>query len=553
MPLRCAMFAAALSLLGAASAAQPRGLMVDFKSSPSSGVSAEPRFSWIVPHLSPSAACVGVRHTDQRQHSYQLQIGHAAATWSEAESAALVLHDSGRLVTEESANVKASLAPLAPGTAFTWRVRTWSSADADECGSEWATGRFTTALFDGFAAQPIWLGAADDSAVSAAAEADVKCDLAGEWKGNGNGGAGVPISIASAASGGAGHDYVANCSLWTNKLVDLGNGTLVLFHGDGPRIAYARPYHNASPCTRIKFDNGDDWCKAAVCGAGGPPPPPRPPPPPAKDSKSTYAYFRHTEQLRGDVASATIFVSANQDGSLFKLLSAYRLYVNGKVVSVGPGRSDSANTATNHTVYDSVDITAELKQAWAEAGETAAVTFAAQCYHHDSGPDAMFMLQAQVTYSSPQQVGAAACWRPFSELSLTPTVAPATLPGGAHDRLRRVLGGLRRHEDLQSDGRHGGRRAAEQHRQPARRVHRRLARPQRLAVRRLPAIRRLEARRPPQLDVAAAAQGDPPYQLLARDETRGDDAALTRALVRGFRDGDHGRADDEGDGGQGRG
>ena len=45
MPLRCAMFAAALSLLGAASAARPRGLMVDFKSSPSSGVSVEPWFS----------------------------------------------------------------------------------------------------------------------------------------------------------------------------------------------------------------------------------------------------------------------------------------------------------------------------------------------------------------------------------------------------------------------------------------------------------------------------------------------------------------------------
>ena len=46
----------------------------------------------------------------------------------DAEAAALVLHDSGRLVTEESANVKASLAPLTPGTAFTWRVRTWSIA-----------------------------------------------------------------------------------------------------------------------------------------------------------------------------------------------------------------------------------------------------------------------------------------------------------------------------------------------------------------------------------------------------------------------------------------
>ena len=92
--------------------------------------------------------------------------------------------------------------------------------------------------------------------------------------------------------------------------------------------------------------------------------------------------------------------SANQDGSLKKLLSAYRLYVNGKVVSVGPGRGNSANAAPNHTVYDSVDITAELQQAWAARGSAsssngdggaATVTFAAQCYHHDSGADAAWV------------------------------------------------------------------------------------------------------------------------------------------------------------------
>ena len=60
------------------------------------------------------------------------------------------------------------------------------------------------------------------------------------------------------------------------------------------------------------------------------------------------------------MTSATVFVSANQDGTLKKLLSAYRLYVNGVVVSVGPGRGNSANSAVNHTVYDSVDVTAHI-------------------------------------------------------------------------------------------------------------------------------------------------------------------------------------------------
>jgi hypothetical protein len=136
--------------------------------------------------------------------------------------------------------------------------------------------------------------------------------------------------------------------VWSGgRRIDLGNGTLVLDHGSGPRVAYAIPYNaSSSPCTQIKFDNGDDWCKADACGAAPPPAPePHPGPAPGGPNHPTYAFFRSTTTLRGDVASASVFVSANQDGSLKKLLSAYRLYVNGKVVSVGPGRADSANAA----------------------------------------------------------------------------------------------------------------------------------------------------------------------------------------------------------------
>ena len=308
-------------------------------------------------------------------------------------------------MTDRSANVvlDGAAASLPAGTTFTWRVRTWASPDAEEaCASAWATGTFTTALFDGFAAEPIWLAAAAEPLAEA-----VTCDLSGTWKGNGNGGAGVPITIATvgSADADAAHNYKVSCKLWTNKMVDSGNGTLWLDHGGPGRIAYAAPFNSSSPpCSLIKFDNGDHWCKASICGPGDTPPPPHPSPPPHSDKAVSYAFFRHSEALRGDVASASVFVSANQDGTLFKLLSAYRLYINGKVVSVGPGRSDSANSAVNHTVYDSVDITAELKQAWAESGAAATVVFAAQCYHHDGGADAMFMLQAQVSYSDTQEV-----------------------------------------------------------------------------------------------------------------------------------------------------
>jgi hypothetical protein len=394
-----------VAVVGSASGSTaPYGLMADFKSTPSMGVTGTPKLSWIVPHLRSSTECAGVMETNQLQHSYQVQLVHGAKD-GEWEDDASLLHDSGRIVSDASANVLLDSAPqLAPGTSYAWRVRTWSSADGQSCASSWATGRFVTALFDGFAAQPVWLAQQPDAGLPPSASAE--CDLSGMWRGNGHGPAGVPITITAApdaASAKGERTYVAKCSEWTNKLVDRGDGTLTLFHGSENRIAHAIPYNSTSEsCTQIKFDNHDDWCKADTCKVA-PTPTPGPSPPAKGAAKPSYAYFRHTEQLRGDIASATIFASANQDGTLFKLLSAYRLYVNGKVVSVGPGRSNSANTAINHTVYDTVDITSELREARALYGDEASVTFAAQCYHHDGGADAMFMLQAHVMYTSPSE------------------------------------------------------------------------------------------------------------------------------------------------------
>ena len=94
-----------------------------------------------------------------------------------------------------------------------------------------------------------------------------------------------------------------------------------------------------------------------------------------------------------------VVVFVSQDGSLEKLLQAYRLYVNGVVVAVGPGRSNNKNSGKNHSVYDSVDVTSHLRAAYAQDGDAAAVTFAIQAYHHDSGPTAMVMLQAHVAYT----------------------------------------------------------------------------------------------------------------------------------------------------------
>jgi hypothetical protein len=70
------------------------------------------------------------------------------------------VHDSGRRAPDRRAArvvLPASAAALKPGTAYAWRVRTWSSGDAnaEACASGWSFGRFTTSLFGGFDAQVI--------------------------------------------------------------------------------------------------------------------------------------------------------------------------------------------------------------------------------------------------------------------------------------------------------------------------------------------------------------------------------------------------------------
>ena len=250
MPCRssaCLLLLGRLAATAAAAVPAPTGLQCDWRATPSVGVSASPSFAWVVPHLPRRAGCGASRSavvddTDQLQHSYQVQVLAGAGE-------ALVLHhDTQRVVANKSSSVALALLPaLLPGTTYTWRVRVWTSVDREEaCASDWALGRFATALFDGFDATPIWLAdtpAAPAAAAVSAPRAGVSCDLSGAWKGNGNGGRGVPITISrqTAVSSGAAKKYVAKCKLWTNVLTDLGNGTLVLHHGSGPVLRLFLP------------------------------------------------------------------------------------------------------------------------------------------------------------------------------------------------------------------------------------------------------------------------------------------------------------------------
>jgi hypothetical protein len=249
----------------------PTGLLVDMRPHPAVGVSARPVVSWVVPHLLPPANNKsqtrqqegGEDETNQLQSSYQLQVFTLPTGGLDDCDKSLMRHDSGRQPSGRSANVDllasaaaggGALLPgasLRPGTAYTWRVRVWTRGRASSgaaagailegegLASAWARGRFTTALFDGWAeaAHPIWLAGAGErgtpAAIAGAAAAPpapsvasggggtsaVQCDLSGLWKGNGNGGKGVPITIKTAAHDAAAQRrYVAHCQLWTNQL-----------------------------------------------------------------------------------------------------------------------------------------------------------------------------------------------------------------------------------------------------------------------------------------------------------------------------------------------
>ena len=124
--------------------------------------------------------------------------------------------------------------------------------------SEWASARFTTALFAGFDASPIWLGAQTPRRDAGAVGASVVCDVSGEWKGNGGGAysRGVPITITQTGTTGAGarnymvHSHMIN-DAWTNSMWDLGNGTLILDHVRVAPHAYGRKRERGGESVRV--------------------------------------------------------------------------------------------------------------------------------------------------------------------------------------------------------------------------------------------------------------------------------------------------------------
>jgi hypothetical protein len=104
----------------------------------------------------------------------------------------------------------------------------------------------------------------------------------------------------------------------------------------------------------------------------------------SSEAGARYTFFRKDLKLVKKVTSAIAHVTAAQSGGKEKLLGAYRLYVNGAAVGIGPGRGEVNVGASNHTMYDIIDLLPRLSEVEFDVGST--MHLALQCFH-ESGDD----------------------------------------------------------------------------------------------------------------------------------------------------------------------
>ena len=110
-----------------------------------------------------------------------------------------------------------------------------------------------------------------------------------------------------------------------------------------------------------------------------------------------YVLLRRQVALRpAKVLSATIHVAAVQSDTMERLLGAYRLYVGGKAIGMGPGRGGHRTAAypdggdVNHTYYDTYDVSALAMQ-------TNYLVVGLQCYHTTGDKSAGVLLELEIT------------------------------------------------------------------------------------------------------------------------------------------------------------
>lgn len=297
LPVRCrvgpdhmqALVALLLATLAgqAHAAAAPTGLLCNFQKSPALGVTAHPRFSWIVPAGS---------EPEHSQIAYELTV----------TAGGKVIWASGKVASNGSTNEPYTGPPLQGGTTYNWTVTTTttaagSAAAAEQQSATSAPAVFVTALLEG------WSTAAKFISL-------------------------VPACVQSGA---------------------------------------VAPQVNCS------------W----------------------------FGYYRKVVHVPAGVVSASAFITAQSWGIFENMLANYKLYIEGELVGLGPGRGEASVWGGQNTFHstpiDALDLTSQLA---AVGGRN--VTLAIEAYHHGgpTGPQPIMQLNLVLASGENTTVVTDASW-----------------------------------------------------------------------------------------------------------------------------------------------
>jgi alpha-L-rhamnosidase len=141
-------------------------------------------------------------------------------------------------------------------------------------------------------------------------------------------------------------------TVWDSSKVSSGQSTRVGY--TGPQLARGERYtwsvttwasdsEQSSPSDPAEFVTSSDFNNASFITTA---------------SQSTYGYFRKVVDKPFEIASAIAYVTAISND---ETLCAYKLYINGKLTSVGPGRPEAPIFGGNSTYmrnpYTTLDVT----------------------------------------------------------------------------------------------------------------------------------------------------------------------------------------------------
>jgi len=103
------------------------------------------------------------------------------------------------------------------------------------------------------------------------------------------------------------------------------------------------------------------------------------------------------------VSAATIHVTAVQSDDKQELLGAYRLYLDGTILGIGPGRGDAPHTGpkgagANTTFFDTFRGTGVVDVVNAAAAKHAAIAVGLQCYHYKGDSNAGVLFEMKLSF-----------------------------------------------------------------------------------------------------------------------------------------------------------